>query len=392
MNRPLAPAPASFRELCLHCRRARSACWCAAVTPVDPGMRVVVLQHPGEARNPIGTARMAHLALRGSALLGGVRFEEDNAFRALVDDPTRHVAVLYPSPHALAVAALRQSARPLTLIAIDGTWSEARSIWNKNPSLRKLPAIRLAPAEPSRYRIRREPEAHCLSTIEALTTLLREMHGPSFDTQALLRPFDTMVEHQLKFIDAGHPDNRAGRHKPRPQKAKRTPHVAPELTAFGRHLVVVHGESNGFASAHPDGGGKVALTQWLALRPDTGETFHALVQPPAGLAPHALERIELDEETFSRAVSVDVFREQWAAFAEPLDVLCSWAFYSLILLRAAGADVPRYVNLHGLANERARRRLGKIEAAHAALCVPVDTTPSSAAPTAPTFPGRGGRR
>lgn len=382
MTEPAPPAP-RFRELCLQCRRVRSACWCHALRPVDPGVRVVVLQHPGEARNPIGTARMAHLSLRGSQLLQGVRFEEDPAFRALVSEPAHQLAVLYPAAHAVDAAQLARDGRPLTVIAIDGTWSEARSVWNKNPTLRTLPAVRLSPTAPSRYRIRREPEAHCLSTIEALTALLRELCGPGFDERALLRPFDAMVEHQLTFIESSHPAHRAGRHAPRAPKPVRELVVPPELTAFGRHLVLVCGESNGYSAAHADGGGQVALTQWVALRPDTGETFHALVRPANGFAPIALERMQLDEAAFEGALSPEAFSIRWRMFVEPQDVLGAWGFFSLSLLRGAGLPLPPYVNVQALVNERARRRVGKVEAGHALLCG--DAPP-------PRFPGRAGAR
>lgn len=371
-----------YREQCLRCRRARSACWCGAVSAVDPGVQVVLLQHPREARNPIGTARMAHHGLVGSVLLEGVFFEENESFRALLDDPTHQVAVLYPGENGRSPAELTASGLPLRIIAIDGTWSQARSVWNKNPSLRKLPTVRLSPTRPSRYRIRREPADHCLSTIEAIAELLHTLAGERFDPQAFLRPFEAMVEHQLGYIDATGGGPGAGRHsahRPRPRKTRPAPE---ELTVFGRNLVLVQGESNGWPASRDDVP-RVAMAQWLALRPDTGESFHAFVQPPTGLAPQGLERLEVDEATFAQALAPEEFLRRWRDFVEPQDVLCSWAFFPLRLLRDAGAEVGPYVNLQQLCNERLFQRVGKVEAAEALLALPV---------IAPRFPGRGGIR
>ena len=62
---------AMFRSVCLRCKRPESHCLCASIPALAPRTRVVVLQHPSEARHPLNTARLAVLGLAGARLLVG---------------------------------------------------------------------------------------------------------------------------------------------------------------------------------------------------------------------------------------------------------------------------------------------------------------------------------
>src|SRR5207245_1748202 len=54
------------------------------------------------------------------------------------------------------------------VILLDGTWSQAKTLWWRNPWLLKLHRIVLNPVRPARLgRLRREPRREALSTIEA---------------------------------------------------------------------------------------------------------------------------------------------------------------------------------------------------------------------------------
>ena len=54
------------RPLCLRCKRPESHCLCALIPALTPRTRVVVLQHPSEARHALNTARLAVLGLQGA--------------------------------------------------------------------------------------------------------------------------------------------------------------------------------------------------------------------------------------------------------------------------------------------------------------------------------------
>jgi len=81
------------RPTCPRCRQplvvpsgqseARTGCWCQNLVAQKTRAQFVLLQHPREARNPMGTARMAHLSLEGSRLLAGIDFSANRDFQDL---------------------------------------------------------------------------------------------------------------------------------------------------------------------------------------------------------------------------------------------------------------------------------------------------------------------
>src|SRR5690606_19385964 len=125
------------------------------------------LQHPRERDMPIGTARMASLCLPAAELHVGIRWDERSPLAAELRDPARPAILLYPGPGARDILA-EPPAGPVTLVVVDGTWSQAKTLVRDNPILHALPRYAFATPEPSHYRIRREPRAEYCSTIEAL--------------------------------------------------------------------------------------------------------------------------------------------------------------------------------------------------------------------------------
>ncbi len=125
-----------MRDRCLRCLRPRAFCCCAGLVAVAPRTRVVLLQHPREARLAICSAWLAHVALEGSELHVGFRFEDHPRVRELAADGA--AALLYPGGAALdagAAPALR------TLFVVDGTWPQAAKMLDANPSLAALPRV-----------------------------------------------------------------------------------------------------------------------------------------------------------------------------------------------------------------------------------------------------------
>jgi DTW domain-containing protein YfiP len=178
---------------CPACRQDRAGCWCAFVVPRAHRARVVLLQHPREARNAGSTARMVHLALPGSELLVGVNFENHPRFRARMDAGEDAVA-LFLADGARPVAELAARSGPLTMWVVDGTWTQAKKIWRTNPSLSALPAYRVDLDHPSRYAIRRsDPAPSCLATVEAVAAALDAMDAAPGRHQSLLAPLVALI-------------------------------------------------------------------------------------------------------------------------------------------------------------------------------------------------------
>lgn len=208
-TRPPAPCfLAPVRELCRRCLRPVDFCLCAGCPPVRSRTRVVLLQHPREARLAICSAWMTRLALENAELHRGVRFGDHPRVREVARQPG--TALLFPGEGARPAGA-RSSPVPETLVVIDGTWLQAEKMLRVNPELAALPRISVEPDRPSGYgALRREPAAHTLSTIEAVALALGAFEGDARPFQPMCEAFRRLVERQLACARG---DRRSPRHR-----------------------------------------------------------------------------------------------------------------------------------------------------------------------------------
>ncbi|MEN9581784.1 MAG: hypothetical protein RJA70_4793, partial [Pseudomonadota bacterium] len=145
---------------------------------------------------------MAHLALLNSELhvdyeLGEPSHGEHNRLSQAVTLPPG-TGILYPGPNAIPLSELPPEARPQTLVVLDGTWHHAHYLYRDCKWLHQLPCYTLQPKEPSRYRIRKEPAEHCLSTVEAIVSALGTLEPALPGLSELLTSFDHMIDAQIE--------------------------------------------------------------------------------------------------------------------------------------------------------------------------------------------------
>jgi DTW domain-containing protein YfiP len=366
------------RAMCGRCRRPTSVCYCRALPQIATTTKVVILQHPRERDMPIGTARMASLCLPHSELHVGVRWADNAALAHALGDPAQPPILLYPGPGARDI--LREPpVGPVTLVVVDGTWSQAKTVVRDNPILQALPRYAFATPEPSQYRIRREPNAEYVSTIEALMHVLGALEGDPARFRSLLDPLNAMVDAQLA-CQARRPQRRE-RH---PRLVRRPADRLPaSLTARFADLVCVVAEAN----AWPYRAGQVSppeeLVQIVARRVATGETLSVIAAPEGPLSPSTTFHTELAEPTVLGGVPRAAALTALAQLLRPSDVVCAWGHYSLNLLTTAGAALPvERLDLRFHAHALLHRKLGSLEAYAATI---------GAAPE-PIAPGRAGRR
>jgi DTW domain-containing protein YfiP len=328
-----APVPQA-RPICPRCRRPTPTCYCAHLVPQATRTRVVVLQHPREERTAIGTARMAHLALTGSVLRVGLDFSADPVVNgALAERPDRYV--LFPGPGAVPIEALPRE-HPITLVVLDGTWWQAKKLLNLNPQLAALPRVGFSPAQPSDYRIRRQPAEFCVSTIEALAEVLGKLEHDPARFATLLLPFRAMVDAQLRYADEVSARRHSLRDR-RPRKLRRPP-LADRLAAIAPRLVYAYGDANGWPVRHPDWR-PAELVHWIAERA-TGERLELVLAPRNPLGPNTAQHVELDEARLRSGLSVEEATRRWLAFLRPDDVLVHYGPFHRRLAAAAGLPIP----------------------------------------------------
>lgn len=354
--RPAEGAPA-HRERCLRCLRPRRACWCPHLRPVESVTRACILQHVRERKTAIGTARMAHLSLPNSELHLGVSFQEHARVRALAAEPGS--ALLFPGPGAISPSALA-GRPPRTVIVVDGTWQQARKVLKENPFLLELPRIGLAPERPSNYRIRAEPSAECVSTIEALALLLGELEGSPDRFKPILEAFDRMVDLQIAERDRrSGPPRRILRKGGKPP---RTDLTVATLRARPGDVVAVYAESNGWPTG-VGSGWECELIQLVAARPSTGERFEAVVAPRRPLGIDVPTFVELPERRLLDGEPVAEALARFEAFLRPSDLLSGWGPYAVGLLRAEGVPPREFADLRLACARTLGRRPGGVEQA-----------------------------
>lgn len=367
------------RAMCSRCERPAKVCYCDALITLETSSRIVILQHPREQGMPIGTAHMAHLCLPASSIHVGTAWDGSDVLRDACADPRLPAVLLFPGPGARDVLRDPPPA-PVTLIVVDGTWAQAGSVVRDNPGLAALPRIAFDPPEPTNYRIRREPRADYVSTLESIMHVLGAIEGDADRFRALMRPMNAMVDAQLREkARASRP--RTARPRPRLAPFDRLPRAVRE-----RHddLVLVFGEASAWPYGTPGHALRHELVHWVAHRPRTGETFSFVVAPRNPLSPDAPRHVGIPLEDLAAGGSPAELFAAFAAFTRPTDVIASWGARGVQMYRRAGGELPdAFLDMRRAARVLTNRMNGTLEDyATATVTRPVQGLP----------PGRAGRR
>jgi DTW domain-containing protein len=211
----------STSEPCATCAKSPTVCVCDRLRQLPVSVSVLVLQHPREQDRELGTVPILE---RGIGAVRRVGLSWPNLGAALGEPALGgRWAVLWPSQLPRAVTDAERDLpvvrmgpdEPLAgIVALDGTWSQAKSLWWRNAWLTRLDRLVVQPTEPSIYgRMRREPRRSWLSTLEAVADALVAVGEPEEVRAELRRAMRTMVQ---RARDAGvtsspdHPDQGDG--------------------------------------------------------------------------------------------------------------------------------------------------------------------------------------
>lgn len=194
---------------CPICLKPASLCVCAGVVPIANRIELLILQHPQEQDKTLGTARLLAHHLSNATLTVGL--SRPNLAKALgrpadaqrwavlylgsaKAEPDREVVVVDAKGNPCSDQEARL-ARIEGVVVLDGTWSQAKALWWRNPWLLKCQRIILGPRRPSRYgRVRSEPRQDSLSTIEAAALLLSRLEGRPEIESELTATFQRMLD------------------------------------------------------------------------------------------------------------------------------------------------------------------------------------------------------
>jgi DTW domain-containing protein YfiP len=186
---------------CETCHRPSAACVCDRIVSYPTRRRVLILQHFQEQDALLGSAQIVAASLPQAKLVVGLSWR--NLGHALDEenvDPRRW-AVLFPDREGRGNRVVARSGDGVPasslegIIALDGTWSKAKTLWWRNPWLLKLNRLTLTPAAQSIYgRLRVEPRRELVSTLESVAAALTLCGEPAEIETDLCRVFRTLVQ------------------------------------------------------------------------------------------------------------------------------------------------------------------------------------------------------
>ena len=197
---------------CPHCRKPIPLCICDTVTPVESRISLLILQHPQEQDRALGTARLAAMHFKNAVMKIGLSWPSlAKALGRPVADPARWAVLYLGSAKAgdldtdADIVALTRKGEASDnqrailsgiegVVLLDGTWSQAKALWWRNPWMLKCQRVILNPERPSRYgALRREPRRDGLSTIEATGMLIAALERRPEIAATLNASFDRML-------------------------------------------------------------------------------------------------------------------------------------------------------------------------------------------------------
>jgi DTW domain-containing protein YfiP len=222
-HEPAGVAQATEAE-CPRCQKPLPLCICDSIRPLASRLSLLILQHPQEQDRALGTARLAAAHFDGAVVRVGLSWP--SLARALgrpVADPSRW-AILYlgsarPTGFEGAgdIIALNRKGEAADnqrailskiegAVLLDGTWSQAKALWWRNPWMLKCQRVILNPSRPSRYgRLRREPRREGLATIEAAAMLMAGLEKRPDIADVLDTAFERMLA-RYREVQASRPE------------------------------------------------------------------------------------------------------------------------------------------------------------------------------------------
>ena len=229
------PAPLEPVAECPHCQKPLPLCICDSVTPLQSRIALLILQHPQEQDRALGTARLTAQHFANATVRVGLSWPSlAKALGRPVENAARWAVLYLGSARAADLAGdadivaltrkgeVADNQRAILnkiegVVLLDGTWSQAKALWWRNPWMLKCQRVILNPAHPSRYgRLRREPRRDGLSTIESAAMILAGLERRPEIAETLHASFERMLA-RYREVQATMPELAP---KPAPRKGR----------------------------------------------------------------------------------------------------------------------------------------------------------------------------
>ncbi|MBZ4397143.1 DTW domain-containing protein [Myxococcus sp. MISCRS1] len=161
----------ALRPRCDRCYLPSHLCLCAEIPRVQTRTRFLLVQHALEIRKKSNTGRVAALALTNATLLTHGS-PADVLDSSLFAEPGTWL--LFPDGPELP----EDTPPPRQVVVLDGSWSQARRMSQRLPTLRLLPRLVLPPPPPGMLHLREPSHPAGMSTLDAIARAVELLEGP----------------------------------------------------------------------------------------------------------------------------------------------------------------------------------------------------------------------
>lgn len=180
------------------------------VNELENRIEILILQHPQEPDKELGTAALASRLLKNSQVKVGLSWRSLEKALGRPAKPAEWAVLYLGGKNAKLRGAevfcvdKKNNPKPELppirgIVVLDGSWSQAKALWWRNPWLLKLQRIVLQPRTASLYgKLRREPRRESLSTIEAIALALEGFGEPAATTSEMRTTFARFLEEYKK--------------------------------------------------------------------------------------------------------------------------------------------------------------------------------------------------
>lgn len=178
---------------CKYCQVAEKDCLCEYQPDVESDIAVMLILSENEVFKPSNTGRLILDTVKDGYAYQWSRTEPSQEMLSVLSNPKYQPVVVFPDEYVADKNRLVTSDAVTTLgskvplfIFLDGSWREARRMFNKSPYLDQLPVMSISPDSVSNYMMRRSDNEQHLATAEVASlvfdafgreSLAKMMHG-----------------------------------------------------------------------------------------------------------------------------------------------------------------------------------------------------------------------
>lgn len=181
---------------------------CEHIHPIDTKTKFIILMHPKEYRKTKnGTGHFTNKSLNNSEIHIGIDFTKNEKINKIVNDEKNECYILYPGKDSIPLNSQKiETKKNIVLFLIDSTWACSKKMIRESKNLKNLKKVSFQSVKESNFRIKEQPAAYCLSTIETTQYILELLNNHSLENlekkqiEDFTKPFDAMVEYQLDWL------------------------------------------------------------------------------------------------------------------------------------------------------------------------------------------------